>query len=100
MAMAVATMALQQLGAVSRAAAPPPHVFLAVVDDLGHGDVGYNGGDMPTPVLDALALDGVRLTSFYTQPLCSPSRAALLTGVYPFRRAASRAASRVASWAS
>ena len=67
----------------------PPHIMLVLWDDLGYSDLGSFSdprGDAPkTPFLDRLMADGVVMTSFYTQPLCSPARAALLTGRYPIR---------------
>ncbi|MEL7334831.1 MAG: sulfatase-like hydrolase/transferase, partial [Planctomycetota bacterium] len=63
----------------------PPHVILLVADDLGYGDVGYHGSRIKTPNIDALAKRGVRLEQFYAQPVCSPTRAALMTGRYPFQ---------------
>jgi arylsulfatase A-like enzyme len=69
--------------------APPapsrPHILMIVADDLGWGDVGFHGSEIATPHLDALAAGGVRLEQFYVQPVCSPTRAALLTGRYPLR---------------
>lgn len=63
-----------------------PHIVHIVADDLGWKDVGFNGAvDIKTPNLDALAAEGARLTQFYVQPMCTPTRAALLTGRYPFR---------------
>ena len=56
-----------------------------VADDLGWADVGYHGGDIDTPSLDALAREGVQLDRFYTTPICSPTRAALMTGRNPMR---------------
>jgi arylsulfatase A-like enzyme len=69
------------------AAAPPrPNVVFLLADDLGAADCGFSGGTaIKTPHLDALAAGGVRLTSFYVQPVCSPTRAALMTGRYPMR---------------
>jgi arylsulfatase A-like enzyme len=64
---------------------PRPHVVVFLADDLGWNGVGYHGGRVRTPVLDALATGGARLEAFYTQPLCTPARAALLTGRYPIR---------------
>ncbi|MBN2475859.1 MAG: arylsulfatase [Pirellulales bacterium] len=63
----------------------PPHVLFILADDLGWGDVGFHGGPIQTPTLDALAASGARLEQFYAQPVCSPTRAALLTGRYPIR---------------
>lgn len=62
-----------------------PNVVLIVADDLGHGDVGFTGAkDIRTPRIDSLAADGARFTDFYANsPLCSPTRAALLSGRYP-----------------
>lgn len=64
----------------------PPHILYIVSDDLGWKDVGYHGAaDLKTPVLDGLAAGGARLERFYVQPMCTPTRAALMTGRYPFR---------------
>jgi len=65
----------------------PPNVVLIMVDDLGYHDLGcYGHPSIRTPVLDKLAADGVRLTSFYAgATVCTPSRMALLTGAYPAR---------------
>jgi len=62
-----------------------PHVLFILADDLGWGDVGFHGSDIKTPTLDALAAAGARLEQFYAQPVCSPTRAALVTGRYPIR---------------
>jgi arylsulfatase A-like enzyme len=60
-------------------------VFL-LADDLGRADCGFMGGkDIQTPHLDKLAKTGAILDQFYVQPVCSPTRAALLTGRYPMR---------------
>ena len=63
-----------------------PNIIHIVADDLGWKDVGFNGcTDIKTPNLDALAAGGAKFTQFYVQPMCTPTRAALLTGRYPFR---------------
>lgn len=77
-------MMLGSVPAVS--AAPPsprerrPNFLIIVADDLGFSDIGAFGGEIATPNLDRLALNGVRLTDFHTAPTCSPTRAMLLTG--------------------
>jgi len=75
------------LAAVSAAHAAPvrPNIVYIVADDLGWKDVGFHGSDIRTPNLDALARGGARLEQFYAQPMCTPTRAALMTGRYPFR---------------
>ena len=60
-----------------------PNILLIVADDMGFTDLGAFGGENETPNLDALALGGLRLTNFHAMPTCSPTRAALLTGVDP-----------------
>lgn len=70
------------------AADPPkrPNILVILADDLGNADVGFNGGkEIATPHIDRIATTGARLAQFYVQPLCSPTRAALLTGRYPMR---------------
>lgn len=62
-----------------------PHIVLIVADDLGWADVGWRDSEMYTPVLDHLAREGVILDQAYMQSSCTPSRAALMTGRYPFR---------------
>ena len=62
-----------------------PNIVIILADDLGNADLGYRGGEIRTPNIDALAKSGVRLEAFYGQPVCTPARAALMTGRYPMR---------------
>jgi arylsulfatase A-like enzyme len=71
--------------AIAQQAAPRPNIIYIVADDLGWKDVGYHGSDIKTPNIDALAQTGARLEQFYAQPMCTPTRAALMTGRYPNR---------------
>lgn len=64
-------------------AAPRPNVLLILADDLGFSDLGCYGGEIRTPCLDALADNGLRFSNFYNSARCCPSRASLLTGLYP-----------------
>src|SRR3954447_6213948 len=82
---ALAFVALVQCAwlASSRAADRRPNILLILADDLGYSDLGCYGGEIRTPNLDALAASGLRFTQFYNCTRCCPSRAALLTGLYP-----------------
>lgn len=62
-----------------------PNIIVIVADDLGYSDIAPYGSEIPTPALDALAQQGLLMTNYHTAPLCSPSRAALLTGINPHR---------------
>lgn len=88
-AVVLGLVALQPPGPGSAAAESParPHIVIIYADDLGYGDLGVYGHNVvQTPNLDRLAEQGLRLTDYYApSPLCSPSRAALLTGRTPFR---------------
>lgn len=80
-------IALACCGIVASSAAETakPNIVYIVADDLGWKDVGFHGADIKTPNIDELAQTGARLEQFYAQPMCTPTRAALMTGRYPFR---------------
>ena len=78
---AVACLAVQ-----ATAQGRPPNVIAILCDDLGYQDLGCFGSPLiKTPRIDQMAREGMRFTSFYGQPVCGPSRAALMTGCYPLR---------------
>jgi arylsulfatase I/J len=81
----VVMTALSLIMATPTAAQTKPNVVFILADDLGWKDVGYHGSDIQTPNIDKLAQTGVRLEEFYSQQICTPSRAALMTGRYPLR---------------
>ncbi|MBN2031183.1 sulfatase-like hydrolase/transferase [bacterium] len=64
---------------------PPPNILLILVDDLGYGDLSsFGGGDLRTPHIDSLVNEGMKFINFYANcPVCSPTRASILTGRYP-----------------
>ncbi len=72
--------------------ADAPNVVVILCDDLGFSDLSCYGSEIDTPNLDALAKSGVQLTNFHVTPMCSPTRAALLTGVNPHRAGAGHVA--------
>jgi arylsulfatase A-like enzyme len=72
--------------AVALNAAEKPNIVFMLADDLGYNDVGFAGGkEIKTPNLDKLAAAGTILKQFYVQPVCTPTRAAFMTGRYPMR---------------
>ena len=73
--------------AARAAEAARPNILFILTDDMGYGDVGCNGGRfVPTPNIDSLARDGIRFTQYYSgSPICSPSRTACTTGMFPAR---------------
>lgn len=91
---AQAKVAADKLAALRARTGRAPNVLIIVVDDMGWGDPGAYGGGAaigaPTPNIDRLAHDGLKLTSFYAQSLCTPSRAALMTGRMPPRSGLTR----------
>ena len=77
-------LAVLLLAPLATMAAKPNIVYL-LADDLGWGDLGANGGSIPTPQIDRLFQEGVRLDNFMGWCVCSPTRAMLMTGRHPFR---------------
>ena len=86
------TLCLALLTAAAHAAAPKPNIVLIMADDMGYSDLGCYGSEIPTPHLDALAAGGLRFTQFYNSARCSPTRAALLTGLHPHQAGMGRLA--------
>lgn len=87
-AYAIAIATILFLGASSLVAAEtkPPNVVLIFIDDMGYGDIGpFGNTKVRTPALDKFAAEGMKFTSFYATPVCSMSRACLLTGSYNAR---------------
>jgi len=87
---ALTTLLLGPLAAIDAADTPKaparPNIVFFLIDDLGYADCGFNGGkEIRTPNIDRLARTGAVLESHYVQPVCSPTRAALMTGRYPTR---------------
>ena len=60
-----------------------PNIVLIMADDMGYSDIGCYGGEVQTPTLNRLAEGGLRFTQFYNTGRCCPTRASLLTGLYP-----------------
>ena len=83
--MLAAALTLSGATVWAHAADQKPNILFIVADDLGWKDVGYHGSDIKTPNLDALAAGGAKLEQFYAMHMCTPTRAALMTGRYPFR---------------
>jgi arylsulfatase A-like enzyme len=82
---AIGAICLTSSFSVAEAQQPRPNIIMILADDLGNADVGYHGSDIKTPNIDQLAESGVRLESFHGMPVCTPARAALMTGRYPMR---------------
>jgi arylsulfatase A-like enzyme len=79
------TMICPYMGSIQAAGPLKPHIVFFLSDDQGSYDVSYKGGEIKTPQIDKLALAGTQLDQFYVQPVCSPTRASLMTGRYPMR---------------
>lgn len=75
-------MSLLLMGA-SAAGQERPNVVLVLIDDMGYSDLGSFGSEIETPNMDRIGAEGVRFTQFYNSARCCPSRASLLTGLYP-----------------
>ncbi len=86
--------ALEKLRQFEARTGRKPNILIMLVDDMGYGDPGaFGGGAMlgaPTPNIDRLASEGLKLTSAYATPVCTPSRAALMTGRIPARSGLTR----------
>jgi arylsulfatase A-like enzyme len=80
-----AGMVAQMTRSAFAATDTPPNIVYIITDDQGWKDVGFHGSDIKTPNIDKLATEGVRLEQYYAQPMCTPTRSALMTGRYPFR---------------
>src|SRR5947207_8994819 len=83
--MRLSAVALLSLLVPSLAAAETkqPNIVIILSDDMGFSDLGCYGGEIRTPNLDKLASNGLRFTQFYNTARCCPTRASLLTGLYP-----------------
>lgn len=82
----IAACAAMMFVSVGWAESDRPNFLIIFIDDMGYGDLGcYGNSQARTPSIDRLAAEGTRFTSFYAQPVCGPSRGALMTGRYPHR---------------
>ncbi len=81
--LASSTISCQVESATDTPSDSRPNVVLIMVDDMGYSDIGCYGGEIPTPNIDALAAGGLRMSQFYNQARCCPTRATLMTGLYP-----------------
>lgn len=85
---------LLAVAAMASAAADKPNIILIVTDDQGYADAGFRNPEVHTPNLDQLVASGAELKRFYAAPVCSPTRAGLMTGLYPIRFGMQRAVNR------
>ena len=77
------SLAVGSLAAASAASAERPNIIVMMADDMGWSDLGCYGSEIATPTLDRLAANGLRFTQFYNTARCCPTRASLLSGLYP-----------------
>src|SRR4051794_39237452 len=84
--LAVVAFGLVRPAAAAADPAPRPNIVIILADDLGFSDLGCYGGEIATPNLDRLAAGGLRFTQFYNTGRCCPTRASLLTGLYPHQK--------------
>ena len=78
--LALAVLVLSSVLSAANIEDKRPNILLVVVDDMGYSDIGCFGGEVRTPTIDALAESGLRMTSYYVAPTCSPTRSMLMTG--------------------
>jgi arylsulfatase A-like enzyme len=83
---------LLTVGNLVHAESTKPNIICILADDMGYSDLGCYGSEIPTPNLDALAANGLRFTQFYNSARCSPTGAALLTGLHPHQAGMGRLA--------
>jgi arylsulfatase A-like enzyme len=82
----ITVLLVAPLAGLTAAEKSKPNIVLIFTDDQGYHDLGcYGSTKIKTPNIDRMAAEGLRLTSFYAQPVCGVSRAALMTGCYPIR---------------
>jgi arylsulfatase A-like enzyme len=86
------SLGLYQITSGQQKLANRPNIVIILADDMGYSDIGCFGSEIPTPNLDMLAKGGVRLTQFYNNARCCPTRASLLTGLYPHQAGVGRMA--------
>lgn len=81
----IVLLSITTIGTLQAQNQQKPNILIILADDLGYGDVGFHGSDIKTPNIDRIANEGVMLDQFYACPMCSPTRAGLMTGRYPIR---------------